>query len=72
MPAVLILAGVGMAHAQGTSTPAGQQKGIVIYEAFEGGANSEGQVTTLTSSAAYNFNQHFSAGVGISRNFNLL
>ncbi len=66
MPAVLILAGVGMAHAQGTSTPAGQQKGIVIYEAFEGGANSEGQVTTLTTSAAYNFNQHFSAGVGIS------
>jgi hypothetical protein len=63
--AILILAGVEMTHAQETSSPAGRQKGIVIFEAFEGGANSEGQVMTLTSSAAYNFNQHFSAGLGI-------
>jgi len=68
MPAVLILAGVGMAHAQGTSTPAGQQKGIVIYEAFEGGANSEGQVTTLTSSALITSTSTSARG----RNFNLL
>jgi hypothetical protein len=65
MMAVLILAGVEMAYSQETSSPPGRQKGIVIYEAFEGGANSEGQVMTLTSSAAYNFNQHFSAGLGI-------
>jgi hypothetical protein len=65
MMAVLILTGVEMAYSQETSSPPGQQKGIVIYEAFEGAANSEGQVMTLTSTAAYNLNQHFSAGFGI-------
>jgi hypothetical protein len=65
MMAVLTFMGVERARAQGTTNPAGQQKGLVIYEAFDGDANSDGQVMTLTSSVAYNFNQHFSAGLGI-------
>jgi len=65
MLAVLILACVQNTHAQGASNPAGNQKGFVVYEAFEGSANAEGQVMALTSSATYNFNQHFNAGLGI-------
>jgi hypothetical protein len=65
MLAILNFAGLKNARSQDTSNPAGQQKGIVVYEAFEGSANSDGQIMTLTSSAAYNLNQHFSAGLGI-------
>lgn len=70
MLAVVILACVQKTHAQGASNPAGNQKGFVVYEAFEGSATSEGQVMTLTSSATYNFNQHFNAGFGIPVYFN--
>jgi hypothetical protein len=53
------------ARAQASPNPAGSDKGIVFYEAFEGDSNSDGQVMVLSSSATYHFNQHFSAGIGI-------
>src|SRR4029077_3812999 len=52
-------------HSQSSPSPAGSERGIVFYESFEGDSNSDGQVMTLSSSATYHFNQHFSAGVGI-------
>src|ERR1700693_3965551 len=64
------LTGVMDVHAQATGNPAGRERGFTIYEAFEGSANSDGLVTTLTTSASYNFNEHFSAGVGIPIYFN--
>jgi hypothetical protein len=51
--------------AQSSPNSAGQQKGFLIYEAFEGDSNADGQVITLTSSATYQFNSHFSAGMGL-------
>ena len=64
----LLLFGVATAaRAQTSPRPAGNEneKGFVFYESFEGDSNSAGQVMVFTSSAAYHFNQHFSAGVGI-------
>jgi len=52
-------------HAQSSPSPAGDERGLVFYESFEGDSNSDGQVMVLSSSATYHFNQHFSAGVGI-------
>lgn len=52
-------------HAQSSPNPAGIERGFVFYESFEGDSNSDGQVMVLSSSAAYHFNEHFSAGVGI-------
>jgi len=53
------------AFAQSSPNPAGSERGIVFYEAFEGDSNSDGQVMVLSSSATYHFNEHFSAGIGI-------
>jgi hypothetical protein len=52
-------------HAQSSPSPAGNERGFVFYESFEGDSNSDGQVMILSSSATYHLNQHFSAGVGI-------
>ncbi len=52
-------------HAQSAPSPAGNERGFVFYESIEGDSNSDGQVMVLSSSAAYHFNQHFSAGIGI-------
>jgi len=54
-----------VAGAQTSPNPAGQEKGFVFYEDFEGSSNADGQVMTLGSSATYCFSQHFSAGIGI-------
>jgi hypothetical protein len=59
------LAGFRDAHAQATGNPAGHERGFTIYEALEGSADYDGVVTALTTSASYNFNDHFSAGGGI-------
>ncbi|MBZ5699157.1 MAG: hypothetical protein LAN18_11495 [Acidobacteriia bacterium] len=59
------LAALRDAHAQATASPTGHERGFVIYEAFEGSTNSDGVITTLTTSASYNFNNHFAAGIGI-------
>lgn len=64
-----LLSWFGMAattHAQSSPSPAGKDgRGFVFYEAFEGDSNADGQVMTLSSSAAYKFNQHFSIGAGL-------
>ena len=52
-------------HAQSLPSPAGNERGFVFYESFQGDSNSDGQVMVLSSSAAYHLNQHFSVGVGI-------
>jgi hypothetical protein len=52
-------------HAQSSPSPGGSARGFVVYESFEGDSNSDGQVMVLSSSVAYHFNQHFSAGIGI-------
>ena len=52
-------------HAQSLPNAAGHERGFVFYEAFEGDSNSDGRVMILSSSVAYHFNSHFSAGVGI-------
>ena len=65
--ALFILVGVLAANAQNSVE---QQRGFVFYEAFQGSTNPEGQVMTLSSSATYWFNEHFSAGVGIPIYFN--
>lgn len=52
-------------HAQSLPNAAGNEKGLVFYEAFEGDSNSDGRVMILSSSVAYHFNSHFSAGIGI-------
>jgi len=63
---VLLLFGTAIAsHAQSLPNAAGNEKGLVFYEAFEGDSNSDGRVMILSSSVAYRFNSHFSAGVGI-------
>jgi len=61
----LLLAGSKVAVAQTSANPAGQEKGIVFYEDFEGSSNADGQVMALSSSATYNFSSHFGAGIGI-------
>ena len=60
-----IAAGPIDAHAQATENPAGRERGFTLSESFEGSANSEGVVSFLTTSASYNFDRHFSAGIGI-------
>lgn len=62
---VMILAGSKHARAQATGTPAGHERGFTFNETFEGSTNSDGTFTSLTSSATYNFSDHFSAGFGI-------
>ena len=52
-------------HAQSSPSPAGNERGFVFYESFEGDSNSDGQMMILSSSATYHLNQHFSAGIGI-------
>ena len=63
--AAAVLAGSRDLHAQATENPAGRERGFTLFESFEGSANSEGLVSILTTSASYNFNQHFSAGIGL-------
>jgi hypothetical protein len=63
--AAAIFAGSGNVHAQATENPAGRERGLTLFESFEGSANSEGVVSFLTTSASYNFNDHFSAGIGL-------
>lgn len=62
---VFVFTATTMVLAQSPPNSAGQQKGLLLYEAFEGDSNSDGQVMTLTSSATYQFSAHFSAGMGI-------
>ena len=62
---LLFLTATMVAGAQTSPNPAGQEKGFVFYEDFEGSSNADGQVMTLGSSATYRFSQHFSAGIGI-------
>ena len=52
-------------RAQSPPSPAGNERGFVFYEAFEGDSNSDEQVMILSSSATYHFNKHYSAGIGI-------
>lgn len=72
-PAGILLAGyvllsfgtAATVHAQSLPNPAGHESGFVFYEAFEGDSNSDGRVMIWSSSVAYHFNSHFSAGVGL-------
>jgi hypothetical protein len=62
---IFIFAGGTRALAQTSPSPAGKDKGLVLYEDFEGSSNSDGQVMAFSSSATYHLNSHYSAGVGI-------
>ncbi len=42
-----------------------QERGITLYESFEGSSSTDGQVMDLNSTAGYVFNKHFSWDVGI-------
>ena len=63
---LLLLLGAPLtARAQSPPSPAGNERGFVFYEAFEGDSNSDGRVMVLSSSVTYRFYSHFSAGIGI-------
>jgi hypothetical protein len=63
---LLLFFGTAIAvRAQSPPSPAGNEKGFIFYEAFEGDSNSDGRVMVLSSSVTYRFNSHFSAGAGI-------
>jgi len=69
--AILIVAGVRTAAAQGSTAATGKTNGgLDWYEAFEGSTDSSGQVMALTSSATYHFGEHFSVGAGIPFYYN--
>jgi hypothetical protein len=64
--AAFLLLGTGIAvHAQSSPSAAGNEKGFVVYEAFEGDSNSDGRIMILSSSVAYHFDPHFSVGIGV-------
>ncbi len=42
-----------------------QEKGLTLYESFEGSSSAEGQVTDLNSTFGYNFNRYFGWDVGV-------
>jgi len=68
--AILVAVSTRTAAAQGSSPAAGKANGgLDWYEAFEGSADSSGQVMMLTSSATYHFGEHFSLGAGIPAYF---
>lgn len=60
-----ICAAAPFAAAHGGNQSDGRQNRLVLYESYEGSANSDGQVMVLTTSATYHLNSHFSAGAGI-------
>lgn len=62
---LVICAAVSFASAQTKNHSEGRLERLVLYEAFEGSTNSDGQVMVLTSLVMYHFNSHFSAGFGI-------
>jgi hypothetical protein len=70
--AVGLLLWTNQAAAQSTGTsgtpPKGEKKeerGVTLYEAFEGSTNTEGQAMDLNTTAGYIFNRHFSWDVGL-------
>lgn len=62
---LFLLGAAALARAQSLPNAAGKEKGFVFYEAFEGDSNADGRIMIWSSSVAYHFNSHFSAGVGI-------
>jgi len=67
---LLFCAGQTAAQSTGTSgTPPKEEKkeerGITLYEAFEGSTNTDGQVMDLNTTAGYIFNRHFSWDAGL-------
>jgi hypothetical protein len=67
---LLFCAGQAAAQSTGTSgTPPKEDKkeerGITLYEAFEGSTNTDGQVMDLNTTAGYIFNRHFSWDAGL-------
>ena len=67
---LLLWTGQAAAQSGGTSgTPPKEDKkeerGVTLYEAFEGSTNTDGQVMDLNTTAGYIFNRHFSWDVGL-------
>lgn len=67
--ALLLGAGPSLAqNAANSSQPAkeaGQDRGFLLYEKFEGSSSTDGQIMDLNTSTGYNFNKFFGVDVGV-------
>src|SRR3989449_9593342 len=57
--------GQNAANSSQPAKEAGQDRGFLLYERFEGSSSTDGQIMDLNTSTGYNFNKFFGVDVGV-------